>query len=213
MYTPAHSFYGVYFSTQFFFSKLNSDSFSHFFIDFIFQLNFTFPSFSSKIRLQSFFFLHFFHFFKVFPLLFFPNRDTMKLDVQPYAETNLMIQSEEVSLDQLISDEHNANLGSPRGETVLEKSIFEFGFVDAGILDKLFSFTAAHGIIVAGTRAVLLYSPVLELFLALLTCMRRFRRRIICSVFSSALIRAEHLFHSMGNKNLVADGASFVGMD
>lgn len=47
-----------------------------------------------------------------------------------------MIQSEEVALDALQLDSHNANRGTSRGEDMIEQSIFKFGFVDAGILDK-----------------------------------------------------------------------------
>lgn len=42
-----------------------------------------------------------------------------------------------VSLDQIKLDDQNANMGTPRGDAMLDLSIEEFGFRDAGgVLDK-----------------------------------------------------------------------------
>jgi hypothetical protein len=44
--------------------------------------------------------------------------------------------TQEINLDQIKFDRHNANKGSVRGRGQIEASLREFGFADAGTLDK-----------------------------------------------------------------------------
>lgn len=127
-----------------------------------------------------------------------------------------MAKIEEGSLESIRFDRHNANKGSVRGRGQIEASLREFGFADAGTLDKNNTIIGLLWILIpiAFLRAVFSIARWvrLKIFFAGRARIIYFSRRRITLVLCTTFQRTKLLSHLVRNEFLPADGAHFVSV-